>query len=201
MSPPALTATSHAAHNSAPEASVKEGRCMREEQRKRNAAGMRKSEIGVKRIAAFSAALMLVWPPTRKFAVREQKGFDGSIARRFLKVAAAPRRELAILVKSHAAELKSAPPIESSPKGLIRSSRAAFTSLPAVKTLNMRSGRWMPKARFVVLHPVGTSTSTGRVQVPSSRCTLESAVLARSMARVERKFSRRTVSAAVGVKC
>eukprot|EP00965_Chrysotila_dentata_P019945 660461-Pleurochrysis_carterae.AAC.1 len=61
---------------------------------------------------------------------------------------------------SHAAVLKSAPPIESSRNGFMTSSSAALVSLPAEKTLNIRKGRWIPRARFVVLHPLGTSRST-----------------------------------------
>eukprot|EP00965_Chrysotila_dentata_P052995 1757894-Pleurochrysis_carterae.AAC.2 len=101
---------------------------------------------------------------------------------------------------SQAAELKSLPPIASSPTGVMSSSRAAAVCFPVLNTLSMRRGRWIPKARFTFLFPAGTSKSTGRIHVPSSRWTLERAEFARSMARVERKFSSRTVSAAVGLK-
>eukprot|EP00965_Chrysotila_dentata_P213258 6187525-Pleurochrysis_carterae.AAC.1 len=106
----------------------------------------------------------------------EQNGLVRSTSRKLSKAAAAPSKELDMLLRSQTAELKSLPPIQSSPKGLIMSSNAELMSLPDVKTLNMRSG------------------------VPSSRCTLQRAVFARSIARVDKKFSRRTVSAAAGVK-
>eukprot|EP00965_Chrysotila_dentata_P250465 6209467-Pleurochrysis_carterae.AAC.1 len=55
-------------------------------------------------------------------------------------------------------------------------------------------------ARFDMCAPRGRGTMMGRYQRPSSSCFLPSTELARSIARVERKFSRRTVRPAFAVK-
>eukprot|EP00965_Chrysotila_dentata_P047161 1565264-Pleurochrysis_carterae.AAC.1 len=62
----------------------------------------------------------------------------------------------------------------------------------------------MPSARFIVFTPLGTSTSTGRVD-PGTIITLHFGKCGiramSSIARVDKKFSWRTVSAAESVKC
>eukprot|EP00965_Chrysotila_dentata_P226290 6195310-Pleurochrysis_carterae.AAC.1 len=74
------------------------------------------------------------------------------------------------------------------------SSKATLSSLFAERTLNMRRGRLVPKARLGMRHQVDGFMRTGRCQVPSFRCTFESIVFARSRARLRRNLNSQAVA-------